>query len=289
VLYANANLSASQSTADINSLVAQGANVLIVYPDFGAAVLPAMRAAMAKGVKVVPFAVEPKALGGTPGVDYVDTVSENVFQEGVTWGTWMTKVLKGHGNVVFIGGTAGSPTAIDEFKGVKAAFAKAPGMKILGNQINYGQYDVAKTQQVMSGLLSHYGSQINGVIDDYGGAAVGAMRAYQAAGKPLVPFATADQNNLACLWQSLHKSQPNFQLGTVSSRNWVILGALNKGLAAYEGKSDTEPSMFNLPIIEDSTGLMSSQKPRCVKSLPGDAILSAGIPPAQQAKILGGS
>jgi len=69
----------------------------------------------------------------------------------------------------------------------------------------------------------------------------------------------------------------------------VILGALNKGLAAYEGKSDTEPSMFDLPIIEDSTGLMSSQKPRCVKSLPDDAILSAGIPPAEQAKILGGS
>lgn len=287
VLYANANLSASQSTADINNLVAQGVNVLLVYPDFGSAVLPALRQAMAKGVKVVPFAVEAKALGGTVGVDYVDTESENDFAAGQTWGEWMTKALHGHGNVVFIGGTAGSPTAVSEFNGIKAAFAKTPGMKILGNKINYGQYDVAITQQVMSGLLSHYGSQIDGVIDDYGGAAVGAMRAFQAAGRPLVPFATADQNNLACLWQSLHKSQPNFQLGTVSSRNWVILSALNKGMAAYEGKSDTEPSLFNLPIIEDSTGNMSSQKPRCVRSLPGDAILSAGVSAAEQSQILG--
>jgi ribose transport system substrate-binding protein len=289
VLYANANLSASQSVSDINSLVAQGVNVLIVYPDFGSAVLPALQQAMSKGVKVVPFAVEAKALGGSYGVNYVDTVSENVFAEGETWGEWMTKALHGHGNVVFIGGTAGSPTAISEFNGIKAAFQKAPGMKILGDKINYGQYDVATTQQVMAGLLSHYGSQIDGVIDDYGGAAVGAIRAFQAANHPLVPFATADQNNLGCLWQSLHSSQPNFQLGTVSSRNWVILSALNKGMAAYEGKSDPEPSMFNLPIIEDSTGNMSKQTPRCVKSLPGDAILSAGVPVSEQKQILGGS
>jgi ribose transport system substrate-binding protein len=60
-LYANANLNAQKSISDINSMVAQGVNVLLVYPDVGPAVLPAMRAAMAKGVKVVPFVVESKA------------------------------------------------------------------------------------------------------------------------------------------------------------------------------------------------------------------------------------
>jgi ribose transport system substrate-binding protein len=268
-------------------MVAQGVNVLLVYPDVGPAVLPAMRAAMAKGVKVVPFVVESKALGGTVGTDYVDAVSEHNSQVGETWGEWMAKANKGKGNVVFIGGTAGSPTAISEFNGVKKAFAKYPGMKLLGNRIYYGQYDVATTQKVMAGLLTQYGNKITGVIDDYGGAAVGAMRSYQAAGKPLVPFATADQNNLGCLWQKLHTSQPGFQLGTVSSRNWVIYPALRKGLAAYQGKPDPEPSLYNLDIIEDSTGAMASQKPKCDKSLPDDAILSAGLSPAQIRSILG--
>ena len=287
VLYANANLNAQKSISDINSLVAQGVNVLIVYPDFGPAILPALRAATAKGVKVVPFAVEPKALGGTVGTDYLDTVSESTLNEGKTWGEWMTKALKGKGNVVFIGGTPGSPTGLSEFAGVKQAFANAPGMKLLGNKIYWGKYDVAATQKLMAGLLSQYGSRIDGVIVDYGGAAVGAIRSFEAANKPLVPFATADQNNLGCLYQKVKRSQPNFQLGTVSSRNWVIYSALNKGLAAFQGKSDPEPSIFDLPIIEDSTGNMAKQEPKCDPSLPDDAILSAGPSSAEQKAILG--
>jgi ribose transport system substrate-binding protein len=287
VLYANANLNAQKSISDINSLVAQGVNVLIVFPDFGPAILPALRAATAKGVKVVPFAVEPKSLGGTVGTDYLDTVSESTLNEGKTWGQWMIKALKGKGNVVFIGGTPGTPTGLSEFEGVKQAFANAPGMKLLGNKPYWGKYDVAATQKLMAGLLSQYGARIDGVIVDYGGAAVGAIRSFQAANRPLVPFATADQNNLGCLYQSLKTSEPRFQLGTVSSRNWVVLSALNKGLAAYQGKSDSEPSVFNLPIIEDSTGSMSKQQPRCDRSLPDDAILSAGVPAAQMKVILG--
>jgi ribose transport system substrate-binding protein len=287
VLYANANLNAQKSISDINSLVAQGVDVLIVYPDFGPAILPALRAATAKGVKVVPFAVEPKALGGTVGTDYLDTVSESTLNEGKTWGEWMIKALNGKGNVVFIGGTPGSPTGLSEFEGVKQAFAEAPGMKLLGNKIYWGKYDVAATQKLMAGLLTQYGSRIDGVIVDYGGAAVGAIRSFEAANRPLVPFATADQNNLGCLYQKLKDTEPKFQLGTVSSRNWVIYSALNKGLAAFQGKSDPEPSIFNLPIIEDSTGAMSKQQPRCDPSLPDDAILSAGVSTAQMKAILG--
>jgi ribose transport system substrate-binding protein len=287
VLYANANLNAQKSISDINSLVAQGVDVLIVYPDFGPAILPALRAATAKGVKVVPFAVEPKALGGAVGTDYLDTVSESTLNEGKTWGNWMIKALNGKGNVVFIGGTPGSPTGLSEFEGVKQAFAEAPGMKLLGNKIYWGKYDVAATQKLMAGLLTQYGSRIDGVIVDYGGAAVGAIRSFEAANRPLVPFATADQNNLGCLYEKLKHTEPKFQLGTVSSRNWVIYSALNKGLAAFQGKSDPEPSIFNLPIIEDSTGSMSKQQPQCDPSLPDDAILSAGVSTAQMKAILG--
>lgn len=286
VLYSNANLNAQKSISDINSMVAQGVNVLLVYPDFGPAVLPALKAAMAKGVKVVPFAVESKALGGEAGTDYVDTVSENTFKVGEVWADWIAKALNGKGNIVFIGGTTGNRTSSSEFEGVQKALEKYPEMKILGNKIYWGQYDVAENQKVMAGLLTQY-PELNGVIDDYGGSAVGAIRAFTAAGRPLVPFATADQNNLACEYFKLKKTNPDFQLGTVSSRNWVIYPAFRKGMAAYQGTSDTEPSLYDLPIIEDSTGKVSKEEPKCEASLSPDAILSSGLTPEEITEILG--
>lgn len=286
-LYANANLNAQKSISDINSMVAQGVNVLLVYPDFGPAVLPALRAAMAKGVKVVPFAVEASALGGEPGVDYVDAVSENTVKEGETWANWMAKALGEKGNIVFVGGTTGNPTSTSEFEGVQNALKKYPNMHILGEKIYWGQYDVAENQKVMAGLLTQYPGEIDGVIDDYGGSAVGAIRAFIAAGEPLVPFATADQNNLACEYYKLNKTNPDFQLGTVSSRNWVIYPAFRKGMASYQETSDQEPSTYDLPIIEDSTGKVSKEKPKCEADLSPDAILSSGLSPEEITEILG--
>jgi len=286
VLVSNANLNSQKSISDINSMVAQGVNVLLVYPDFGPAVLPALKAATAAGVTVVPFAVESKALGGEVGTDYLDAVSENTEKEGETWANWMAEATGGKGKIVFIGGTTGNPTSTSEFKGVQKVIAEHPEMEILGDKIYWGQYDVAENQKVMAGLLTQY-PEINGVIDDYGGSAVGAIRAFISAGRPLVPFATADQNNLACEYDKLKKTNPGFELGTVSSRNWVIYPALRKGMASYQGKSDEEPSIYDLPIIEDSTGKVSKQKPKCDPSLSPDAILSSGLTPEQIEEILG--
>jgi ribose transport system substrate-binding protein len=55
----------------------------------------------------------------------------------------------------------------------------------------------------------------------------------------------------------------------------VAVPALHKGLAAFNGIVDTEPSTYNLQIIEDSTD--SSKMPVCNKDLPNDAILSSGL------------
>ena len=70
-----------ESTAiqDISSAVAQGANAMTVIPDFGSAELPAIEAATAAGVKVVPWGANP---GGTNGKDYVDYVDWNDSYRG---------------------------------------------------------------------------------------------------------------------------------------------------------------------------------------------------------------
>jgi ribose transport system substrate-binding protein len=135
-------------------------------------------------------------------------------------------------------------------------------------------WEPGKTQQVVAGLITKYGT-INGIVSDYGGGSVGGVRAFIAAGKPLPVWSANDSNEFACLWYQYHPTQPTYQIATESSRNWIVAVALHKGLAAANGIVDTEPDTYNLQIIEDSTD--PAKQPRCEKSLPPDAILSSGL------------
>ncbi len=101
------------------------------------------------------------------------------------------------------------------------------------------------------------------------------IRAFIAADKPLPVWAANDSNEFAGLWHRYHKRYPSYQIATESSRNWVVQAALNKGLAAYNGIAETQPSTYTLEIIEDSTD--PDRMPRYDKSLPADAILSSGL------------
>ena len=55
IIYSNANGDPQKANSDINSMIAQGVNVLIVDPDFGPSQIPSMRAAMKAGVTVVAY------------------------------------------------------------------------------------------------------------------------------------------------------------------------------------------------------------------------------------------
>ena len=52
----------------------------------------------------------------------------------------------------------------------------------------------------------------------------------------------------------MHKSNPQFQLATISSRNWLGRIAARKAIAAAEGLPNKEPSRYTLPFFEDTLG-----------------------------------
>jgi ribose transport system substrate-binding protein len=227
----------------------------------------------------VPYIADP---GGTPGTDYVDYVSESNENNGRVWAEWMVKALNGKGNIVFLGGTPGNPVSQAEAKGIKEVLAQHPDMKLLAGPVDTN-WDPAQTQKVMAGLLTKY-DRIDGVISDYGGGSIGAIRAFLSAGRPLVPWATNDQNGFACQWQDNKATNPAFEIATVSSRNWMARVALRKGVAAAQGVADPEPSRINLPLVEDSLG---TPAPKCDSALSSDAILSTELTPARLKAVLG--
>ena len=71
--YADGQGNTQKAISDIQGMVAKGVDALVVFPDAGKAILPALRSAYKAGVVTVPYRVTP---GGKAGVDYdvfVDT------------------------------------------------------------------------------------------------------------------------------------------------------------------------------------------------------------------------
>jgi ribose transport system substrate-binding protein len=273
VLYADGQNNLEKTISDIQSFVAQGVEAIVVFPDAGPAMLPAIRAAHKAGVAIVAYTASP---GGKPGVDYLDFIAPNTPSDGSTWAKWVAKTLNGQGKVVFLGGTPGNLQSQAELEGVKKVFADYPKIELLGGRPVDTNWDPAETQKVVSGLLTRY-PEIDAIISDYGGGSVGGIRAFINAKHPLVPWAANDANEFACLWQENKAANPNYQMMTLSSRTWLVRVALRKAVAKAEGLEDPEPSIVNQPIVEDSTD--PKLPPKCDSSLPPDAIFSSQLPP----------
>jgi ribose transport system substrate-binding protein len=272
VIYTDAQGDTQKAISDINSLVAQGVDVIVTFVDGGEALLPTIKKATEAGVKVVPFVGSP---GGKPGTDYVDFVSEDINTYGKNLAQWTIETMGGTGNLVMLGGIAGNSYSQAVFDGVMEAVKANPGITLLNEDGPVAtDWEPGKTQQVVAGLITKYGD-INGIVADYGGGSVGGIRAFEAAGKPLPVWAANDSNEFACLWYQYKDAQPTYQIATESSRNWVVAAALHKGLAAANALPNDEPSIYNLEIIEDSTD--PSKAPTCEAELPPDAILSSGL------------
>lgn len=217
VQYAAGAFNLQATTSAVTSFAAKGDKIILVIPDAGpgAAQLPALRTASKAGSIVVPFASDPSGKAGADYLDYTDQSSEH---SGESWTNWMVKQLgsKG-GNIVFMGGPAGNNVSSEEFIGIQKVLKSNPQVKLLDPTAPITtNWDPAVAQTAMTGLLSKY-PEIDGVIADYGASTDGVIRAYQAAGKPLVPITSTDQNSLSCGFAALKAKNPNYELATVSS------------------------------------------------------------------------
>jgi ribose transport system substrate-binding protein len=263
-----------KSIADISGAVAQGANAIVVIPDFGQSELPAIQQATQAGVKVVPWAASPGGKNGTDYVSYVDWLPQYA---GTIWAQWVAKVLHGKGNVIYLGGPAGNPVGLDALANMVKVFKKYPGIKLLTGDKGFAvtNWDPATAQKVTAALLAKY-PKIDAIVTNYGTDATAAARAFQAAGRALVPVAGADANGLSCLYK-----KSGTALATVSTRNWLGRIAARKAIAAAEGLPNTEPSLLKLGFWEDTT----AGKPyKCLAGAPADFYPSDKITLAQLKK-----
>jgi ribose transport system substrate-binding protein len=272
-LYTDGQGNTQKAISDIQGLAAQGVNAMVVFPDAGQAVLPAIRSAFKAGPVVVPYRVFP---GGKDGADYSYYISTDFKQAGVLWAKWMAQVLHGKGNIANLGGPPANSQSLAEYEGMQSVFKDYPDIHFVGQTpYNVTNWDPSLTQSVVAGLLAKY-PQIDGFTTDFGAALVSAFSAFQQAHRDVPAVATEDSNQLSCSWATLHTTDARFQLYTVDSQTWMVRTAIDFAIAKASGGQVPGSTSVPQGVFEDSVS-NSPRGPKCDQTEPPDALLSSHL------------
>jgi len=103
--YADGQGDTQKSISDIKAMAAKGVDALVVFPDAGPAMLPAITSVHKSGKVIVPYRVE---AGGKAGVNYTKFIGTDFKNDGKNWGEWIKSVLPNGGNLLFLSGPAGN-------------------------------------------------------------------------------------------------------------------------------------------------------------------------------------
>jgi ribose transport system substrate-binding protein len=280
--YADGQGNTQKAISDIQGMVAKGVNALVVFPDAGKAILPALTSAYKAGVVTVPYRVTP---GGKAGVNYNVFIGTNFIQAGQEWGAWIKQVLPNGGNVLMLSGPAGNSQGLEENQGLHQVLDPTKKYTFIGAQpFEVTNWDPALTQKVLSADIAKY-PKIDVIVSDFGPSLVGALPEFKKSGRTIPALATSDGNVLGCFWKANHAANKTFDLMTVSTQNDHSRLAIDWAVALATGGQKPSTSVFPNTVFENS--LTGRPHPvECDPQYPGDIYLSAQLPASAQAQLV---
>ncbi len=178
----NAEGDTGKQLSDIESLLAQGVNVLVVVPIDGDAILPALQDARDKGVPVI---LKARGANGTPGVDYVTGIMSDFVWEGEQAGEWIAAAAKKKGldtiRVMEIQGVVGGTDVRDRAQGFQNAADAAGNFEFVA--IQSADWSRSKAQELVQNLIQSQGKDgFDAIYAQNDEMALGAYLALQQAG-----------------------------------------------------------------------------------------------------------
>ena len=281
-LYADGQGDTQKAISDIQSMVATGVDAIVVFPDAGEAMLPALRSAYEAGVVTVPYRVNP---GGQDGVDYDVWIGADFVQSGKDWAEWTLENFPDGAKILFLSGPAGNSQGEDEGAGAKELLSD-PKYEFIGEQpFEVTNWDPALTQQVLTAAIAKH-PEIDIIFSDFGPSLVGALPEFTKSGRPIPALATSDGNLLGCFWQEQQDAGNGFEMMCVATGNDNVRLAVQTAIAlATGGEVPEKGDGFVHPKFEDSiSGTPSAVQ--CRDDLPGDIYLSAQLDGDTQASLL---
>ncbi|MBV9539537.1 MAG: ABC transporter substrate-binding protein [Acidisphaera sp.] len=180
LVYTDAASSAAKQVSDVNSMIAQGVDIIFLVPREERPLIPAVRAAKQANIPVILIdrSVDPTL--AKAGTDYLTFIGSNFVEEGHRVGDWLTKRMNGTAKIIQLEGTVGSSPANDRKKGFEDAIKSSPGMVIVASQS--GDFVRDTGRQVAQTLLQAH-PDATAIYAHNDEMAIGAIAALEAAGK----------------------------------------------------------------------------------------------------------
>ncbi|HEY5223066.1 MAG TPA: substrate-binding domain-containing protein [Microbacteriaceae bacterium] len=205
VLYANADADAAKQQQQAESMLTQGAKVLVISAQDGKAAATIVSEAKAKNVPVISY---DRLIDSPDSAAYISFDNEKV---GELQGTALVEKLKSDGVAPGDGGILmvnGSPTDNNAtlFKAGAHKMIDPSGYKVLA-EFSTPDWDPAQAQNWVAGQISQFGAKIKAVYAANDGTGGGAIAALQAAGVKPVPPVTGQDAQLTGIQNILAGTQ----------------------------------------------------------------------------------
>lgn len=240
----NAEGEASKQVADMQDLIAKGVDGILIAPVNATACNDVISEAMAAGIKVVVF-----NSGCDPNfTDYTSYVYQDNFDFGVINAQFVVDALgPDGGKVIALQGVAGNEINATRWAGAKSVFDQNPQIEIIAEA--NGNWDYADGKAATEALLSAH-PQIDAVWSQGGAMTQGAIDAFVAAGRPLVPMSGESGNGFMASWIK-YQGVDNFSSCAPIYDCAMVVDALDVLIRALNGEE--VPKDYKLPMDQVTT------------------------------------
>lgn len=235
----------AKQISDIQDLTTRGIDALIVMSGSSSALNSVLKQVIASGIPVITTDSE---------VDDLDSftchVGANSEDYGYTIAKWLLNEIDGKGKIIVLNGMAGNATSTLRENGLKRAMEELPdggeNIEILATYSADWAYD--KGKQSAEQALAAY-PEIDGIWSQGGAMSQGAIEAFQAAGRDLVPITGEDNNGYLKMWKSLQDT--GFTSVATSFPTYMTATALDTALSILKGESVPKYNYLPAPTITD--------------------------------------
>lgn len=236
LLFTDANHDDAKQVADIQDLVSRGVDILIVSANTQQALDRVVTRVMRQGIPVV---MMDRRIASDNFVTFVTGCDAMM---GRLWAQWIVEKLNFKGNVIMLGGQAGSSVSENRERTALQVFNQYPDIKVLDTV--YSDWSPVKGKQVMEAMIAKYGKRIDAVWCAHGLQVPGSIEAFLAAGYgkgEIPPHTTADLNGPLQL--ALKYDIPLLEIGYPPAMGRT---AVEVALKVMEGRP--VPCIYHIPV-----------------------------------------
>ncbi|WP_320196191.1 sugar ABC transporter substrate-binding protein [Agrobacterium rosae] len=242
LIYQNANGDAALQQQQFNSVIAQGAKVIVLDPVDSAAAAALVEIAQSQEVKVIAY---DRPIPAKPADYYVSFDNQGIGQaiaKSLVAHLKASGVPAGEG-VLQINGSPTDAAAGLIRDGVHLGL-KDSGYKTLA-EFDTPEWAPPKAQEWAAGQITRFGADIKGVIAANDGTGGGAIAAFKAAGVNPVPPVTGNDATIAALQLVISGDQYN----TISKPSEIVAAAAAKVAVQFlKGeKPEAKTSLYDTP------------------------------------------